>query len=63
MRPELGNVVETAIAETLMRASEAGRWDVVAQLSAELQARRRAREGHESGAKVVSLDTAKRVRE
>ncbi|HEY3235484.1 MAG TPA: hypothetical protein VGJ84_12275 [Polyangiaceae bacterium] len=43
--------VEAALADALTRASVAGEWTVVAQLAAELQARREAR------AKVVQLDS------
>jgi hypothetical protein len=49
--------VEAALAKALQEASAAGRFDVVAQLAGELQARREAR----AGAKVVPLD-AKRLR-
>jgi hypothetical protein len=37
---ELSNVVETALAKALVLAAEAERWDVVAQIAAELQQRR-----------------------
>jgi hypothetical protein len=37
---ELSNVVETALARALILAAEARRWDVVAQIAAELEARR-----------------------
>jgi hypothetical protein len=37
---ELSNVVETALAKALVLAAEARRWDVVAQIAAELQGRR-----------------------
>jgi hypothetical protein len=36
---ELSNVVETALARALVLAAEAGRWDVVLQISGELQRR------------------------
>jgi hypothetical protein len=49
--------VEDALGAALARASEAGRWDVVAQLAKELEARRLARAGN-----VVALDAAKRGR-
>jgi hypothetical protein len=41
----LVGVVETALAQALMLAAEAGRWELVAQLAEELSARHRAREG------------------
>ena len=37
---ELSNVVETALAKALVLAAEAKRWDVVMQISKELEARR-----------------------
>jgi hypothetical protein len=37
---ELSNLVETALAKTLVLAAEAKRWDVVAQIAAELEGRR-----------------------
>jgi hypothetical protein len=37
---ELSNVVETALARALVLAAEAKRWDVVAQITAELEGRR-----------------------
>jgi hypothetical protein len=37
---ELGGVVETALAEALTLAAQAGRWEVVEQIAAELRARR-----------------------
>jgi len=37
-------VVETALAQALTLAAEAGRWEIVAQLTDELAARQRARE-------------------
>ena len=44
LAPEaLVGVVETALAEALRLAAEAERWQIVAQLAAELAARRRAR--------------------
>ena len=42
---ELRGVVEPALARVLMLAAEAERWEVVAQIAAELAARRRTREG------------------
>ena len=36
----LSDVVETALAKALVLAAEAKRWDVVAQIAAELEARR-----------------------
>jgi hypothetical protein len=47
--------VESALAKALEGATAAGRWDVVAQLAQELQARRLERAGN-----VVRLDPAKR---
>jgi hypothetical protein len=41
-----GDAVEAALAGALARAAEAGRFDVVAQLAKELQARRLARAGN-----------------
>jgi hypothetical protein len=41
-----GDAVEAALAEALARAAEAGRFDVVAQLAKELEARRLARAGN-----------------
>jgi hypothetical protein len=49
--------VEDILGAALLRASEAGRWDVVAQLAKELEARRLAAAGN-----VVALNGAKRVR-
>jgi hypothetical protein len=43
--PHEGDAVEAALARALDRASEAGRFDVVAQLAGELQARCLARAG------------------
>jgi hypothetical protein len=37
---ELSNVLETALARSLVLAAQAKRWDVVAQIAAELEARR-----------------------
>ncbi len=45
--------VEDMLAASLARASEAGRWDIVAQLARELEARRLAR------AEVVQLDATR----
>jgi hypothetical protein len=45
--------VEEALAFALTKATEAGRWDVVAQLAAELQARRL------EGSNVVPLASVK----
>ena len=42
---DLGNVVETALAEALQLAAQAGQWEVVAKLAAELEARRVGRAG------------------
>jgi hypothetical protein len=41
-----GDTVEEALAEALARAAEADRFDVVAQLARELEARRLARAGN-----------------
>ncbi len=41
-----GDAVEEALAGALARAAEAGRFDVVAQLARELEARRSARAGN-----------------
>jgi hypothetical protein len=40
---ELRDVVETALAEALMLAARAGRWEIVEQIAAELRDRRHAR--------------------
>lgn len=53
---ESPDAVETALADALTRASQAGQWDIVASLAAELQARRQAR------ANVLSLDAARSKR-
>jgi len=37
---ELSNVVETALAKALLLAAERERWDIVAKIAAELEARR-----------------------
>ena len=58
--PPLSGIAESALAEALRAASVAKRWDVVAQLAEELQARRRAREGDGGGADVVSIADAVR---
>lgn len=50
-----GDAVEEALAQALAGATAAQRWDVVAQLAKELEARRLAR-----SANVVALDPAKR---
>jgi hypothetical protein len=49
-----GDAVEAALALALDRASEAGRFDVVALLAKELEARRMARAGN-----VVRLDATR----
>jgi hypothetical protein len=54
--PREGDAVEAALAKAIDRASAAGRFDVVALLAGELQARRLAREG------VVALDAKRRHR-
>jgi hypothetical protein len=51
-----GDAVEIALADALSKASEAGRFDVVAQLAGELEARRRARASN-----VVPLAAAKQT--
>jgi hypothetical protein len=51
-----GDEVEAALARALDRAAEAGRFDVVAVLAGELQARRLARGG------VVAIDAKRRQR-
>ncbi len=53
----VGDPVEPAMARAQDRASEAGRFDVVAQLAGELEARRLARAGN-----VVALDAKTRRR-
>jgi hypothetical protein len=53
----VGNPVEEALARALREASVAGRWDVVAQLARELEARRDAKPGN-----VVSLADRARKR-
>ena len=40
---ELSNVVETALAKALLLAAEGERWDIVARIADELEARRRER--------------------
>lgn len=50
------DAVEGALAAALRGATEAGRWDLVAQLAGELQARRAAR----AGGNVVALSSRKR---
>jgi hypothetical protein len=54
----VGNAVEEALAKALEGATVAGRWDVVAQLAKELDARRLA----SSGGKVIDLDVKRRRR-
>jgi hypothetical protein len=51
----VANAVETALARALEAAAAAGRFDVVAQLARELEARRLARSSN-----VVSLDRSRR---
>ena len=51
-----GDLVEAALARALTDASSAGRWDVVAQLGRELEARRLA------GSNVVPLPKERGVR-
>jgi hypothetical protein len=50
------DAIEAALADALAKAAEAGRFDVVGQLAAELQARRTAR----AGGNVVALDVKAR---
>jgi hypothetical protein len=52
-----GDAVAAALARGLAEASAAGRWDVVAQLARELEARRTARAGN-----VVLLESQRRMR-
>jgi len=52
------DIVEQALAKALAQAAEAGRFDVVAQLAKELEARRLARLTN-----VVALDAGRRVRQ
>lgn len=52
------DAVEAALADALRGATAAARWDVVAQLAGELQARRQARQAPE----VVSLELARQKR-
>jgi len=51
---ELSNVVESALARALLLAAEAGRWDLVGRIAAELEGRRTGR--------VVSAGRAKASR-
>jgi hypothetical protein len=44
-RFELGDVMEPALARALVLAAEAGRWDVVERIAAELRVRRERRDG------------------
>ena len=48
------DAVEVALAEAIRGATSAGRWDVVAQLARELEARRMAR-----ALNVIAIDTAR----
>jgi hypothetical protein len=50
------DVVETALADALTKASAAGQWEVVATLARELQARREARAG------TITLDAERKRR-
>ena len=43
MAYELSNVVETALAQALLLAAGAGRWEVVGRIAAELEGRRTGR--------------------
>jgi hypothetical protein len=56
--PPEPDAVEAALAGALKGATDAGRWDVVAQLARELEARRTARAGN-----VVPLDGRARRRD
>ena len=49
-------MLEDALAASIARASDAGRWDIVAQLAWELEARRLAASG------IVTLNEARRAR-
>jgi hypothetical protein len=51
------DAIEMAIADALTKATAAGRFDVVAQLARELEARR-----HAAAGKVISLDAKRRQR-
>lgn len=51
---ELSDVVETALARALVLAAEAKRWDVVAQITAELEGRRVGVSGIQCRAKASS---------
>ena len=53
-----GDAVELALAEALRKASASERWDVVAQLARELEARRLARAENVT---VLAAERAKRV--
>jgi hypothetical protein len=44
--PHAADAVEAALAEAIRGAASAGRWDVVAQLARELEARRTPRAGN-----------------
>ncbi len=50
---ELSNVVETALAKALLLAAEAGRWDLVGKIAAELEGRRMGRAACEPLAKAL----------
>jgi hypothetical protein len=52
----LADAVENALASALGEATKAGKWDVVAQLARELEARREAR----SASNIVDLARARR---
>lgn len=53
-RDDGGASVEKALASAIMKAAEASRWDVVAQLARELEARRLA------AAEAVKIDPSRR---
>ena len=50
---ELSNVVETALTRALLLAAEAGRWDLVGKIAAELEGRRMGRAACEPLAKAL----------
>jgi len=57
---DLRGVVETALARALMLAAEAGRWELVGRLAAELEARRIARSGGNVAPEALPLDAGPR---
>ena len=50
-----GDLVEAALADALIGAKDAGRWDIVAKLAGELEARRLAREARERAARMADV--------